>query len=528
MVKIISKPCEAEGESTSAKQARRPRQIRAFFIEALLFFWASACYAQTTIETENLNFLMSAYLRNDLVTFNNVVDLDNENKDDHSVYWGIDYNLGFNLDLKNSGQKFYLKLERNGPYDYDAPLFVHNTLMTSGGTIAKYRNEELLPELEEFWMDTPLTKPLRLKLGLYSYSVGNGFSLNGGYENLGFTISHESEDYNWNFYYCRPDFSHKFRLGPRIEQDRNQGILYEPNSANFFAVDAKFKIGEGLAQPYIGTLVDYTSSDKRANTFSAPVKRDILGTIGFAWEQGFDKMAFNFEAARNFGKAVSSDAEYKDIEHAGYLVYSGLEYDMGRFKPSVKFLACSGNKVTPEMAKNADETLTSGKNRAFSYASPTNMNLTDSISSSNVDMLPIVAMGGGYGLNYGIPRPKTFYSGDFENLLMPCIGFEMQATKKLDISIYEYYLSAFQRGVGTFEGEGKYLSRDLGLETDLFIDYQINENTLISLLAGYLLPGKFYKEQRDDTGGSLLTPFVRGDGSVNPAYQIELALELKF
>jgi hypothetical protein len=83
--------------------------------------------------------------------------------------------------------------------------------------------------------------------------------------------------------------------------------------------------------------------------------------------------------------------------------------------------------------------------------------------------------------------------------------------------------------VGIFESEAKYLSRDLGFETDLFIDYKINENILVSLLGGYFLPGKFYKEEREDTEeGSLLTPFVRGDGQADPAFQLELAVEFQF
>jgi hypothetical protein len=497
-------------------------------VGALLFFITPFCYAQPVLETDDLSLSMHTYLRNDLVTFKNVVDLDNKNKDDSTTYLGIDYSLGFNLDIKNEGPKFYLKLERNGPFDYDAPLFIHNTLMTSGGAIKKYRNEELLPELEEFWMDTPLFNPFRLKLGLYSYIVGNGFSLNGGYENLGFTISRESQDFCWRFYYCRPDLNHKYRLGPRIQQEKEQGILYEPNAANFFATDAQFKIGENSFQPYIGTLVDYTSAGKRDNIFSAAIKRDILGTIGLAWDRKLSNLTFNFEAANNFGKAESSDPESKDIYHTGYLIYAGLNYKAGKFNPSLSFLVCSGNKVTLDSAASLDETLTSAKNRAFSYYSPLNKNLGDAISSYNADMLPIVAMGGGYGLNYGVPRPKTFSAGDFDNLIMPCIGFDFQATKKLSLCLYEYYLSAFQRGAGTFEGEAKYLSRDLGFETDLFIDYKINQNILISLLGGYFLPGKFYKEKRGDTEGSLLTPFVRGDGNADPAYQVELALEFQF
>jgi hypothetical protein len=469
---------------------------------------------------------MDTYLRNDVVTFKNVVDLDNKNKDDSTTYMGIDYSLGFHIDAKNEGPRFYFKLERNGPYDYDAPIFIHNTLMTSGGVIDGYRNEELLPELEEFWIDTALLKGFGFKAGLYTYMVGNGFSSCGGYENLGFALYKELKDFSWRFYYARPDLNRKYRLGPVIHQDREQGILYEPNAANFFATDAKFKTGETSFQPYICALVDYTSPGKRDSLFSAPIKRDILGTIGLAGNKEINNFEFSFEAAHNFGKAESANSEFKDIIHTGYLIYAGVDYKKEKINPSFKLLVCSGNKVTPDNAQ--DPTLTSAKNRAFSYVSPMNRNLGDAISSCNVDMLPIVAMGGGYGLNYGMPRPKTFSVGDFENIIMPSVGFDYKATEKLSIGIYEYYLSAFQRGVGTFEGAARYLSRDLGLETDIFIDYQINKNTLLSLLGGYFLPGNFYKEQRDDTEGSLLTPFVRGDGLANPAFQVELALELKF
>jgi hypothetical protein len=87
---------------------------------------------------------------------------------------------------------------------------------------------------------------------------------------------------------------------------------------------------------------------------------------------------------------------------------------------------------------------------------------------------------------------------------------------------------AFNRPVGTLDGQGKYLSRDLGYETDLFVDYKVNTHMTVGFLGGYFIPGKFYKEKRDDVDGSLFTPFVRGDGHANNAYQIECYAELKF
>lgn len=160
----------------------------------VLFSTKNLCFGLSLLDTENIALSIDTYLRADVVSFKNVVDLDSHNRDDHSTYLGIDYSLGFNLNLKKGDQRLYLKLERNGPSDYDAPVFVHNTLMNTGGVIEEYRNDELLPQLEEFWWDAPLYGNFRFKIGLYTYEVGNGFSLNGAYENFGFTTSRESEN----------------------------------------------------------------------------------------------------------------------------------------------------------------------------------------------------------------------------------------------------------------------------------------------------------------------------------------------
>ena len=39
---------------------------------------------------------------------------------------------------------------------------------------------------------------------------------------------------------------------------------------------------------------------------------------------------------------------------------------------------------------------------------------------------------------------------------------------------------------------------------------------------------RLYKEIRDDVDGSLFTPFIRGDGQADPAYQIEFSCEVAF
>lgn len=488
----------------------------------------SSAYSYELLNTDQLGLVLNSYLRTDLVSFKNVVDLDSHNKDDQTVYLGLDYSLALSADFKDSGDKYYLKFERNGPYDYSAPLFIHNTLINSGGRVDKYRNAELLPQVEEFWSDFKLLDTLGVKAGLYIYEVGNGFALNGNYENYGITLYQQAQNISWRLYYCRPDLVYKNRLGPQIKQEKEQGQKYEPNAANFFATDAKITAGKQTFWPYLGMLADYTSSGKRDNLYAASVNRDLLGTFGTAWEYKDEDFTLKLEAARNFGYAHSQDSTYKDIAHTGYLFYSGLDYTLGKFVPELQFLVCSGNQATPDEAANGDTKFSGGKNRAFSYSSPTNLNLSDTISSSNAQMLPIVAMGGGYGLNYGVPRPKTFFSGDFEDLIMPSAGFAYNFTEKFCISLYGYYLMAFNKPVGTLNGQGKYLSRDLGYETDLFVDYKVNSQMTVGFLGGYFIPGAFYKERRDDVNGSLFSPFVRGDGQANNAYQIECYAELKF
>lgn len=499
-----------------------------FFVICFFSFTIPASSEINIAENKYLTFSATPYLMTDVVVLKNNVTLDSKKSDDSSTYLGIDYSLGLDLKFKDAGPEAYLKLERNGPFDYDAPLFIHNTLRTSISQVERYRGAELLPHIEEFWYDFPLFKlPMRFKGGLFIYEAGNNISVPASYENYALNLYTESENLKWNFYYCRPDLVNKSYLGPRIKQEREQGIHYIPNKANFFATDATFTFKNYSLQPYAEVLLDY-SGPKRTNFFTTPTHKDLLGTLGLAWNASLNKFSFGIEAARNFGKAKSDDTDFKDVEHCGYMIYADASYDFGRVIPHSRFALASGNKVTAEMAENEDTELTSGKNRAFSVYSPLNTNLANSIYSEPI-YSPLVAMGAGYGLNYGINRPTTF--GDprlFENIILLNLGADCKVTHKLSTTLDWWYLMTQERGVGTFETAGKKLSPYLGNEVDLAFNYEFNKNVTLSLLSGYFLPGKFYKEDRDDGGGSLFSPFVRGDSEANAAYQIELSLTLAY
>jgi len=77
-------------------------------------------------------------------------------------------------------------------------------------------------------------------------------------------------------------------------------------------------------------------------------------------------------------------------------------------------------------------------------------------------------------------------------------------------------------------GNPRVLSPDLGNEVDIALQFTPTKHVTITVYGGYFMPGKFYKEVRDDTGGSLLTPFIRGDGEADPAYQIESSVAVAF
>ncbi|MDD5282473.1 MAG: hypothetical protein PHF69_07335, partial [Candidatus Omnitrophica bacterium] len=57
--------------------------------------FASPVYSYELLNTGQLTLGLDTYLRADLVSFKNVVDLDSHNKDGHTTYLGIDYSFAF-------------------------------------------------------------------------------------------------------------------------------------------------------------------------------------------------------------------------------------------------------------------------------------------------------------------------------------------------------------------------------------------------------------------------------------------------
>lgn len=490
------------------------------------------------IERPTTDFTLTSdgYFATDYVVSNNTIDLDNKQKKDSFSYIGLDYRINFDLTYKDWFDIF-AGFERNGPGDNDAPALGRRSVPTIYGDIQRFRNKEYLPELEEWFVDlkAPYSDPypIRIKTGLYPYMVGNGLAVTGYYENYGVSIYHPSEHLDWRFHYFKPGWSSKLILGPVLPQEKFMGRGYYETVADLFVLDSLYRkkfekkawyIPGVTAQPYISFLSDRTGEFKRANLFASQVTQDLLGTFGADLSFQFGRLLMDFEGAKNFGKAVVKNGE-KNITHNGYifLVSSVLDFTDYWLSPRSKMIVASGNKT----ADSEDGLLHGATNRAFSVYSPLNANLLNSVYQAQT-IGPLLAMGNAWGLNSGVRRPGTFDDPYiFENIITPNIGLDITPHQRVQILLDWWYLSALQRGVGSFEGISKKLSRDLGYEFDAQVILEITKNLTLDLAVGYFVPGEYYRTLRDDEG-TTFSPLVRGDGDADNAIYFEGRMTIKY
>lgn len=501
----------------------------ALFFAALFFPVAGSAEIKMT-ETDGYRLTAEPFVRTDVIVSENNVDLNWKIRDDRVQYIAFDYYAAFDLQIKNKGPEFYCKFERLGVYEYDTPVIINNTLETYSGKVKPYHNAELLPEINEFWADIPLSYqiPVNLKTGLFAYSVGHGLALGGAYNNYGVELYTQTDTFQWHGYYCWPDFNNKQLLGPYIKQQKPQGNDFEHSKAYYFATDMVFDVLDKVTiQPYVGALLDL-SEGKRLNYFQTPTRQDLFGTVGVSGDFTFDKLKIGLEVARNWGSAQASQENFEAVIHQGYGLYAEGSYAFGSFVPHSKFVFATGNKLTTDMIANGDTTYPGNKNNAFSTYSPMNAFLADSIYSE-CKTCPLVAMGNGFGINYGVPRPTTFLDPRVtENLMLASMGFDYNMGDKTSFVFDWWYLASAQKGIGMYNGVPKVLSPELGNEFDLRINHKVTKNITFLFQGGIFLPGAAYREERTDTAGSLFTPFVRGDGKADPAYQAEASIELTF
>ncbi len=496
----------------------------------LILLPASGARADEIVaETDHSILSAGASLRTDFIMQENILDLDTKIRDDRTQYMALDYYFSLDLKAKGAGPEVFVKVERNGLYDYDAPVIIHNTLATPTGKISPYSGAELLPYFREFWAETPVGDGFfRLKAGLYGYNVGHGIALGGYYGNYGLTVTAGDEKFTWNVYACAPDYANRKMLGPKVKEEKEQGIDWEHSKASFIATDISFPIHNFTFQPYAGLLMDNTDDSRRRNLFTTPTRRDLLGTAGLSCDLDIGGFSADFEIARNFGGAESISPDFDDVIHQGYAIRSGVGRAFGKFRPHGLFVYASGNKTDADMVTNGDTTFTSSENNAFSNYSPFNAYLADAVYPG-YDDVPKLAMGNGLGVSYGVRRPGTFDDPRApDNLMLFLAGLDCYVDRRALIKADWWYLSSVEKGVGSFNNVPKTVSPDLGHEVDVEFSYDVAKNLNLNFLSCFFFPGMAYKEERTDTDGSLFTPFTRGDGRADMAYQVEMSARVSF
>ena len=92
----------------------------------------------------------------------NNLDLDSD-KSDGVTYMGYTYDTKFNITYKEFLTSF-IKLEGNGPFDYDAPIVSDRKTNTLFGEVENYSMPEIIPRVEEYWIDSVVINlPLKFK-----------------------------------------------------------------------------------------------------------------------------------------------------------------------------------------------------------------------------------------------------------------------------------------------------------------------------------------------------------------------------
>ncbi|MDD5084799.1 MAG: hypothetical protein PHE61_02005 [Candidatus Omnitrophica bacterium] len=463
-----------------------------------------------------------------------VVTLDSGDSHDFQNYMGYIYKTGLGVKYGDDYEG-YIQFRSLGASNYNGILISDGKVGTAFGTVGSNVGMQLLPALREWWVTAPVPNPfsypVRVKGGLFKYSVGNELALCGDYEEYGCKFYHEGDYVDWNFIFSVPDLENRLRVGPRRREDQKAGFKYN-SEAYFWAGDTTVKLKPFSFQPYLGFLLDMTKSDRRRNVFITPVDRDLLGTFGGDINLDLGDLNLGFEAAFNFGEAKSKDSTLPDIEHKGFFIYADGAYNFKNFiTPRGRVVYMPGERYTGEDVINGQ--IDRSSSHDFSVFSPTNGNLTD--SHYPLSFGPRLFCGQCDALNYGVLHPNTFDDPYLlNNMIMPNVGVDVQLTKKILFSMDYWYMRSDKHAIGTRWNDGEQnfipfaLPTDLGHELDWEGEYEVNDNITLGVCAAYFMPGYYFRQIRDDGDPLGVNAAPRYDGDADNAWQIEMTFEYRF
>ncbi|MBI3813919.1 MAG: alginate export family protein [Nitrospinae bacterium] len=473
-------------------------------------------------------------------TVNNTGDLKGGDNDklDYAAYT---YKIPIHLKYK-AKSLFFINILSEGPSHYAAPLqdlipAIEGAKVTKSGGVESI----LYPGVNEVWLKVYPFTQINLQIGQAPYTVGNSYAIGGQYNNYGVTVAYEySDKIKTRLRYSILDFENKlYEIRPDTFKKWGLGRSYD-SDAYLLAAYIKLKVSNHTFQPYIGYFYDQTPLSKRkqhgyftnaAESFAPGADR--IYTIGLNANLEFSYITIEFEGIKNSGETESGTKGWGNIKHEGYLIHANAKGHLGVFTPRIKMVAASGNKVdTGDPARFTAGTLRRTENSAFTVFSPLNTNLVDSYAHKAT--VPVVAMAGGYSMNYGIRRPGTYNDPHvWENIITYNAGLSFAPADEVFLMLDYWKLSAMEAGIGqkTVNGPYEYLSKDLGDEVDIYGSYSLTKTMTIGLHGGYFLPGGYYKTVRADSENvwnNNMSQTARADGSADNAYQMELFFTYKF
>lgn len=487
---------------------------------------------------------------------NNTGDLKG-NEGDSLEYGSYIYNLPISIQY-GTMFRFFTKITGEGPSHYAAPLKDLTTSVEGANVNRNGSGDSVFyPWLAEAWIQLYTTPNHSLQVGQSPYKVGNGYALGGQYNHYGLTYLYEKGRNNVRLRYSLLDRENAYSeirkktnskwLGRSADSDAYMiaaDILFQPVKRKSFSL---------TFQPYGGFLHDQTPLESRAQPgYFANIKTTVVGgtavytyqpykakldeilTYGLSTTFDSPYLTVNLEYAKNGGKTTGQEnnQNWGDITHSGYLFHSEVKAHAGMFTPRAKLVLASGNEVnTTDPTNYYNATLKRNENKAFSVFSPLNTNLVD--SHAHGAPVPVVAMAGGYTMNYGIRRPGTFNDPHvWENLSAYDFGLNIVPHSKVFLMTDFWILKAMNAAIGQDSSNTiKQLSKDLGSEIDFYATYSITHSLSVGAHGGLFMPGDYYKTVRTDLQGDRngeISQTVRADGSAENAHQVEFFVTYKF
>ncbi len=232
--------------------------------------------------------------------------------------------------------------------------------------------------------------------------------------------------------------------------------------------------------------------------------------------KGADLWNFGVRGDMNVGPvAVKADVEFQtgsadefaangdDFDLGGYAFLLGADFDAGPVKIGVEGAYGSGDDIdTEDEYEGFITTLSDGQDYTYLYDQKAKTSAQALVATATMSSL--------YGNTSRTGLANTWYIG---------VGASGKPTPDLKLSGDVYYLQASEK----VSDVDNYDEKDIGVEIDGKIEYQLDTNLVYYVEAGYLMAGDFYKN-------------VTGPASPNPAdpedpddaYSVRHGIILKF